>query len=112
MICFNISESANADQIESIQQEIIEKIFELYSEQFETAYNFIGNDLYFPAIMLNRQIIFSGYDLFTGFDRFYRKSKSFADFVKSFDEYRPEFTKTVQSYLARQGIINVYYKNL
>lgn len=112
MICFNISESASVDEIESLQKEIIDKIFELYKDQFETAYKFIGNDLYFPAIMLNKQVVFSGYDLFTGFDQFYRKSKSFADFVKFFDEYRNNFTKTIQSYLARQGIINVYYKNL
>lgn len=112
MICFNIDKSASVAEIESVQKEIVEKIFQLYSEQFDTAYNFIGNDLYFPAIMLNQQVIFSGYDLFTGFDQFYRKSKSFADFVKAFDEYRNNFSKTVQSYLARQGIINVYYKNL
>lgn len=112
MICFNISESATDNEIESLQHEMINKIFEIYKEQFDTAYKFIGNDLYFPAIMLNQQIIFSGYDLFTGFDQFYRKSKSFADFVKFFDEYRSNFTKTVQSYLARQGIISVYYKNL
>lgn len=112
MICFNISESASAEQIEVLQKEIIDKIFELYKEQFDTAYKFIGNDLYFPAIMLNQQIIFSGYDLFTGFDQFYRKSKSFADFVKFFYEYRNNFSKTIQSHLSRQGIINVYYKNL
>lgn len=112
MICFNISETASVEKIDSLQKEIVDKIFELYKDQFDTAYKFIGNDLYFPAIMLNQQVVFSGYDLFTGFDQFYRKSKSFADFVDFFDDYRPEFIKTIKSYLSRQGIINVYYKNL
>lgn len=109
MIEFKISESASDDEIESLEKDVVDKIFQLFKDQFETAFNFIDADLSFPGVKLNDQIVFSGYDLFTGFDRFYKKSKSFSDFIKFFNEYKNNFSKTVQSHLERQGIIHVYY---